>query len=68
MIIVFWLSFHLAVQVESPARFDLMVKGKGSNPHRPVAIDIVRIPLLSRLDKKAMKIIDPLMKVNEHGR
>mmetsp|Transcript_25734 Transcript_25734/g.55888 ORF Transcript_25734/g.55888 Transcript_25734/m.55888 type:complete len:185 (-) Transcript_25734:198-752(-) len=49
-------------EVESPARFDLMGKGKGSNPHKPVTIDIVRIPLLSNLDKKAMKILNPLMK------
>jgi len=49
-------------EVESPARFDLLMKGKGCNPHRPVAIDVIRIPLVSLLSKKAQKALDPLVK------
>jgi hypothetical protein len=49
--------------VESPAKFDLLMKGKGCNPHRPVAIHVIRIPLVSSLSKKAQQTLDPLVKV-----
>lgn len=47
---------------KSYAKDDLVFKGASHNPHSPVAIDIVHLPLMSELSKKALKTIRPLLK------
>mmetsp|Transcript_32637 Transcript_32637/g.45299 ORF Transcript_32637/g.45299 Transcript_32637/m.45299 type:complete len:182 (+) Transcript_32637:187-732(+) len=46
----------------SEAVKDLKPKGRGVNPHHPVAVDVVRIPLLEALGAEARRTLKQLVK------
>jgi hypothetical protein len=49
--------------VQSSAAKDLRPRGAGANPHAPIAIDLVRIPLMAELLPATVEAMKDRMKV-----